>query len=190
MFWRSGAVETKRLTEFGLASSRVRCIHRVICSGDQNPKRKKMMDDSVASDSDGESGPHHGGQVTAKLQRLNEEEEPVRKSSAPAKNPERLFGGEKEREGRAEDERKGDDLQKDLPCSDLIVLGLPYKFSEKELRAYFEKFGKVVLCEVRLFFLGEWSGVPCSSVALVDPLPSDQAQSEWRVQGIRVCADG
>lgn len=33
-------------------------------------------------------------------------------------------------------------------CSDLIVLGLPYKTTEEELREYFLEFGDVVFCEV------------------------------------------
>lgn len=33
-------------------------------------------------------------------------------------------------------------------CSDLIVLGLPYKLTSAELKDYFSQFGTVVLCEV------------------------------------------
>lgn len=33
-------------------------------------------------------------------------------------------------------------------CSDLIVLGLPYKLTSAELKDYFNEFGSVVLCEV------------------------------------------
>lgn len=33
-------------------------------------------------------------------------------------------------------------------CSDLIVLGLPYKLTSAELKDYFNEFGNVVLCEV------------------------------------------
>ena len=33
-------------------------------------------------------------------------------------------------------------------CSDLIVLGLPYKSSEDDLREYFSKFGELVLAQV------------------------------------------
>ncbi|CAG2114557.1 unnamed protein product [Medioppia subpectinata] len=34
-------------------------------------------------------------------------------------------------------------------CSDLIVLGLPWKTSESELREYFEQYGEVVLAQVK-----------------------------------------
>ena len=34
-------------------------------------------------------------------------------------------------------------------CSDLIVLGLPWKTTESELREYFEQFGEVVLAQVK-----------------------------------------
>ncbi len=34
-------------------------------------------------------------------------------------------------------------------CSDLIVLGLPYKTSEEALREYFDQFGEVLVSQVR-----------------------------------------
>ena len=34
-------------------------------------------------------------------------------------------------------------------CSDLIVLGLPWKTSEQELRTYFEPFGEVLMAQVK-----------------------------------------
>jgi RNA recognition motif-containing protein len=34
-------------------------------------------------------------------------------------------------------------------CSDLIVLGLPWKSSEEDLRNYFSKFGELLLVQVR-----------------------------------------
>lgn len=33
-------------------------------------------------------------------------------------------------------------------CSDLIVLGLPWKTTEQELRQYFEAFGEVLMAQV------------------------------------------
>ena len=33
-------------------------------------------------------------------------------------------------------------------CSDLIVLGLPWKTTEQELRTYFEPFGEVLMAQV------------------------------------------
>lgn len=33
-------------------------------------------------------------------------------------------------------------------CSDLIVLGLPYKLTDQEMKEYFEQFGTVILSEV------------------------------------------
>lgn len=38
-----------------------------------------------------------------------------------------------------------------LKCSDLIVLGLPWKTSEQDLRAYFESFGELLMAQVRYF---------------------------------------
>ncbi len=35
-----------------------------------------------------------------------------------------------------------------LKCSDLIVLGLPWKTSEQDLRAYFESFGELLMAQV------------------------------------------
>jgi RNA recognition motif-containing protein len=35
-------------------------------------------------------------------------------------------------------------------CSDLIVLGLPWKTTEQELREYFEPFGEVLMAQVCL----------------------------------------
>lgn len=35
-------------------------------------------------------------------------------------------------------------------CSDLIVLGLPWKTSEQELRTYFEPFGEVLMAQVNI----------------------------------------
>ena len=34
-------------------------------------------------------------------------------------------------------------------CSDLIVLGLPWKTTEQELREYFEPFGEVLMAQVQ-----------------------------------------
>jgi hypothetical protein len=34
-------------------------------------------------------------------------------------------------------------------CSDLIVLGLPFKSTEEELRTYFGQYGELVLCQVK-----------------------------------------
>lgn len=39
-------------------------------------------------------------------------------------------------------------------CSDLIVLGLPWKTTEQELRQYFEAFGEVLMAQVRDSVLG------------------------------------
>lgn len=36
-----------------------------------------------------------------------------------------------------------------LKCSDLIVLGLPWKTSEQDLRVYFENFGELLMAQVR-----------------------------------------
>lgn len=42
-----------------------------------------------------------------------------------------------------------------LKCSDLIVLGLPWKTSEQDLRVYFENFGELLMAQVykQLVFL-------------------------------------
>ena len=58
-----------------------------------------------------------------------------------------------------ENKRKSDDhpenstaktkrMEMRLKCSDLIVLGLPWKTSEQDLRAYFESFGELLMAQV------------------------------------------
>ena len=56
------------------------------------------------------------------------------------------------------DKRKSDDYNENSTaknkrveknkCSDLIVLGLPWKTTEPELREYFESFGEVLMAQV------------------------------------------
>ena len=53
-------------------------------------------------------------------------------------------GGEGEAGGGA---GAGKRLEKSK-CSDLIVLGLPWKTTEQELRTYFEPFGEVLMAQV------------------------------------------
>lgn len=59
-----------------------------------------------------------------------------------------------------ENKRKSDDhpenstaktkrMEMRLKCSDLIVLGLPWKTSEQDLRAYFESFGELLMAQVK-----------------------------------------
>lgn len=59
-----------------------------------------------------------------------------------------------------ENKRKSDDhlenstaktkrMEMRLKCSDLIVLGLPWKTSEQDLRGYFESFGELLMAQVR-----------------------------------------
>ncbi|XP_066997990.2 TAR DNA-binding protein 43 [Anabrus simplex] len=59
-----------------------------------------------------------------------------------------------------ENKRKSDDhlenstaktkrMETKLKCSDLIVLGLPWKTSEQQLREYFESFGEVLMAQVK-----------------------------------------
>ena len=36
----------------------------------------------------------------------------------------------------------------DQKCVDLIVLGIPWKSTEEEVKRYFEKYGKLEMCEV------------------------------------------
>lgn len=38
-------------------------------------------------------------------------------------------------------------------CSDLIVLGLPWKSTEDDLNSYFSKFGELLMVQVRCKFL-------------------------------------
>lgn len=58
-----------------------------------------------------------------------------------------------------ENKRKSDDhpenstaktkrMEMRLKCSDLIVLGLPWKTSEQDLRVYFENFGELLMAQV------------------------------------------
>lgn len=60
---------------------------------------------------------------------------------------------------KAENKRKSDDhpenstaktkrMEMRLKCSDLIVLGLPWKTSEQDLRVYFENFGELLMAQV------------------------------------------
>ncbi|KAE8750358.1 hypothetical protein FOCC_FOCC002918, partial [Frankliniella occidentalis] len=59
-----------------------------------------------------------------------------------------------------ENKRKSDDhlenstpktkrMETKMKCSDLIVLGLPWKTSEQQLREYFESFGEVLMAQVK-----------------------------------------
>lgn len=59
-----------------------------------------------------------------------------------------------------ENKRKSDDqlensfaktkrIETKLICSDLIMLGLPWKISESELRKYFEKFGEILMLQIK-----------------------------------------
>ena len=68
-------------------------------------------------------------------------------------------------------------------CSDLIVLGLPWKTTEQELREYFEPFGEVLMAQVcrqeklaifhpRLFHKSFPFGSEFRSVADPDPVAS------------------
>ena len=38
-------------------------------------------------------------------------------------------------------------LESNKKCTDLIVLGLPWKTTEEELRAYFESFGDILMAQ-------------------------------------------
>lgn len=59
----------------------------------------------------------------------------------------------------SENKRKSDDnlenstaktkrMETKLRCTDLIVLGLPWKTTEQNLREYFETFGEVLMAQV------------------------------------------
>lgn len=61
-----------------------------------------------------------------------------------------------------ENKRKSDDhlenstaktkrIETKLKCSDLIILGLPWKTTEQQLREYFESFGEVLMAQVRVY---------------------------------------
>lgn len=39
-------------------------------------------------------------------------------------------------------------METKLKCSDLIVLGLPWKTTEQQLREYFETYGEVLMAQV------------------------------------------
>lgn len=69
----------------------------------------------------------------------------------------------------AENKRKCDDqlentfaktkrIETKLICSDLIVLGLPYKISESDLRKYFEKFGEILMIQIKKDNTGQSRG--------------------------------
>lgn len=97
------------------------------------------MDESIASDSDGEgNGTHFGG---PKLQRLNEQEDTKATLT-------KQTSGKAERSEAASGDVKASDKSERSECVDLIVLGLPYSLQEEEMRAYFSEFGPVQMCEV------------------------------------------
>lgn len=59
----------------------------------------------------------------------------------------------------SENKRKSDDhlenstaktkrMETKMKCTDLIILGLPWKTSEQQLREYFESFGEVLMAQV------------------------------------------
>jgi RNA recognition motif-containing protein len=55
-------------------------------------------------------------------------------------------------------------METKLKCSDLIVLGLPWKTTEQQLREYFESFGEVLMAQVcKVIGLAD-IGTACSSV--------------------------
>lgn len=67
-----------------------------------------------------------------------------------------------------ENKRKSDDhpenstaktkrMEMRLKCSDLIVLGLPWKTSEQDLRVYFENFGELLMAQVRSKHISSFS---------------------------------
>uniref|UniRef100_A0A914CB19 RRM domain-containing protein n=1 Tax=Acrobeloides nanus TaxID=290746 RepID=A0A914CB19_9BILA len=55
-------------------------------------------------------------------------------------------------------QKRMDAAEEEPRCVDLIVLGLPYKLTEDELKEYFEQFGKVVLSEIKRGTNGESKG--------------------------------
>lgn len=88
------------------------------------------MDDTVSSDSEDGTRNLHGAQV-AKLQRLNKDSDEV-ESAKKTDN----FLNETKTSG---------------VCSDLLILGLPFKLEESELKKYFEdNYGSVDYVEVLL----------------------------------------
>lgn len=78
----------------------------------------------------------------------------------------------------SENKRKSDDnlenstaktkrMETKLRCTDLIVLGLPWKTTEQNLREYFETFGEVLMAQVsfsifsfHLFFFCSCLNIP------------------------------
>lgn len=64
----------------------------------------------------------------------------------------------------SENKRKSDDnlensiaktkrMETKLRCTDLIVLGLPWKTTEQNLREYFEQFGEVLMAQVSVVYI-------------------------------------
>ena len=67
-----------------------------------------------------------------------------------------VFSKDNKRKGEEQTENPSAKTKKvEKKCSDLIVLGLPYKSSEDDLREYFSKFGELVLAQVKM---DPWSG--------------------------------
>ncbi|KAI1717068.1 RNA recognition motif domain-containing protein [Ditylenchus destructor] len=52
-------------------------------------------------------------------------------------------------EGKKKSESSSKKFEDKPVCSDLIVLGLPWKTNDDELREYFEQFGPVTMCQIK-----------------------------------------
>lgn len=77
------------------------------------------MDDNESSDSEQGEGGHYG------------------------------YGGQVTAKQKRMDAIKTKEDKEENHATDLIVLGLPFKLTETDLKNYFEQFGKMKLCEVR-----------------------------------------
>ena len=105
--------------------------------GDQNAKRRKLMvesDDADSCDSDAEQGKSRH-ETTAKRQQ------------GVSSKQKRMMGSSSNNGGKSlADAEQEEELPNKMV--DLLVLGLPFELTEEELKSHFEKFGKVVHCEV------------------------------------------
>uniref|UniRef100_A0A0K0F1E5 TAR DNA-binding protein 43 (inferred by orthology to a human protein) n=1 Tax=Strongyloides venezuelensis TaxID=75913 RepID=A0A0K0F1E5_STRVS len=88
--------------------------------GDQNAKRRKLMDDDCVSCYDCSDEDGFEGITSTNI-----------------------------KQKRSKNDDDDDDSQTEEATSDLIVLGIPYSNTEEDLRKYFEKFGTVTVSQIK-----------------------------------------
>ena len=88
----------------------------------------------------------------------------------------RRRSGEEAGAGAEANKNKKQDKSK---CSDLIVLGLPWKTTEQELRTYFEPFGEVLMAQVLQ------QNLCCISIK-TRSLSGQKRYQNWTIERVRI----